>query len=117
MEDRWLVQRAMELELTEDRPLTCATKEPMLWTALIKNPPYKATCRPFAARFVARRLVTLATYMCMFKCTREKNLTAAEYVGNAAAPPADSRSTSVVTQEKNHSAARFVERASHRWLT
>lgn len=112
-----MVLRELELELTEDRPLTCATKEPMLWTAPIKNPPYKATCHPFAARFAVRRSVTLVTCMCMYKCTREKNLTAVEYAGNAAARPADSRSTSVATQEKNPSAARFVERDSHRWLT
>ena len=111
-----MVLKEMELELTEDRPLTCATKEPILWTALIKNPPYKATCLPFPARFVVRHLVTLATCMCMYKCTLEKNLTVVECAENAAAPLADSRNTSVATQEKNHFAARFVERASHRWL-
>lgn len=58
MEDRWLVLREPQLELTEDRHLTCATKEPMQWTAPIKNPPYKGTFHLSAAKFVARRLVT-----------------------------------------------------------
>lgn len=112
-----MVLRELELELTEDRPHTCVTKEPMPWTAPIKNPHYKLTCHPFVARFAARHLVILATSMCMYKCTREKNLIAVGYAGNAAAPPGGSRSISVATREKNLSVARFVEKASHRWLT
>lgn len=112
-----MVQRDLELELTEVSPLTCAAKEPMLWTAPIKNLLYKATCLPSAVRFVARRLVTLATCTCMYKCTLGKNLTDVEYVGNVVVHLADCRSTSEATQEKNRSAARSVERASRRWLT
>lgn len=103
--------------LAEDKALICATKEPMLWTALIRNHPYKATCHLFAVRFAVRPLVMSATCMCMYKCTHGKSLTAVACAGNAAALPADSRSTSGATQEKNLSVARFAERASHRWLT
>lgn len=83
----------------------------------IRNPLYKATCHPSAARFVVKRLVTLATCMCTYKCTHGKNPTVVVYAENAVAPLGGCRSTSVAIQEKNHSAARFVERASHRWPT
>lgn len=109
--------RELELGLTEDRPLTCAIKEPMLWTAPIKSPQFKATCHLSAARFAARHLVTLAICMYMSKCTLGKNLIAVAYVGSAAVPLGGCRSTSVATQEKNLSAVRFVGRVSLRWLT